>query len=640
VLVTDGEGRPVERYEYSPFGERWIFVDSTPPRIEQVLAVGQEIRLELSEEVDLERLRAALGTGVTLRSQVTAGYFDLTIEQPVTEGREAGRRLVLRPADPGSWPAANEAVELILAPGLLADHFDNVDGAGFTQSFPWPATARVVEDTTPPRVTELCVEPSGRLKLTFSETPRLADLQRITRVDGATLAWTLAEDGYTVLSNAPLAAGSHSLTILGEEPLDLAELALAAEFRRDFEVVSGAGQLVFQAPHAGQVDESTLLNVFGFHGLPRDPETGFLYARNRYYDPTMGRFVSTDPMGYVDGPNSYQFALNNPAVYSDPMGLCVLGLRCRDLPGFYWDYLKGVTSDLGGMALGLADLATLGTISDARTSLATFREAEGSLIDRYAAARIAGLKARMNTVTLGFSGAEDKTDHLKTLIGFKQLEQAGTLLGTAVANGDWEMGLEGVGKLLEGAGALAGTVSLAAGPAAKAGIIPRPGMAAAGARGGQLQISASATTGNPAAISRGLGKLSSRQARLLEMLTGEGSSTILPKRAVRLKDLAALTAETGDEFAMFTRGSQRMIMRGSSGSVPVTPEIASQMAGRGWRWSGHTHPGTGQQVLRSSIGDRAVLSAFGRGRSVVYNSVGQHSLFGPNGDLLLGWRPW
>jgi RHS repeat-associated protein len=55
-------------------------------------------------------------------------------------------------------------------------------------------------------------------------------------------------------------------------------------------------------------------------------ETGLVYARNRYYDPELGRFISVDPMGYVDGPNVYAFAGNDPANLSDPLGLC-LGLN-------------------------------------------------------------------------------------------------------------------------------------------------------------------------------------------------------------------------------------------------------------------------------------------------------------------------
>lgn len=42
--------------------------------------------------------------------------------------------------------------------------------------------------------------------------------------------------------------------------------------------------------------------------------------RNRYLDPAAGRFLTPDPIGYVDGPNSYQGFLNNPVDFRDPLG--------------------------------------------------------------------------------------------------------------------------------------------------------------------------------------------------------------------------------------------------------------------------------------------------------------------------------
>ncbi|MEM1206723.1 MAG: RHS repeat-associated core domain-containing protein, partial [Acidobacteriota bacterium] len=63
---------------------------------------------------------------------------------------------------------------------------------------------------------------------------------------------------------------------------------------------------------------SALGNDFSFHGLQHDEVTGFVYARNRSLDPETGRFVSVDPYGYVDGPSTYQYALNNPASFLDP----------------------------------------------------------------------------------------------------------------------------------------------------------------------------------------------------------------------------------------------------------------------------------------------------------------------------------
>jgi len=57
----------------------------------------------------------------------------------------------------------------------------------------------------------------------------------------------------------------------------------------------------------------------GFTGYIADRETGLCYARSRMYSPGLGRFVSRDPMVYVDGPSVYQ-AFFVPAG-TDPFGL-------------------------------------------------------------------------------------------------------------------------------------------------------------------------------------------------------------------------------------------------------------------------------------------------------------------------------
>ena len=35
----------------------------------------------------------------------------------------------------------------------------------------------------------------------------------------------------------------------------------------------------------------------------------------------LARFIQPDSLGYTDAPSMYQFALNSPATYGDPMGL-------------------------------------------------------------------------------------------------------------------------------------------------------------------------------------------------------------------------------------------------------------------------------------------------------------------------------
>ena len=45
------------------------------------------------------------------------------------------------------------------------------------------------------------------------------------------------------------------------------------------------------------------------------------YYRARYYDPTLRRFLSEDPMGFAGGDhNLYRYVGNNPANFTDPSG--------------------------------------------------------------------------------------------------------------------------------------------------------------------------------------------------------------------------------------------------------------------------------------------------------------------------------
>src|SRR6185437_2173269 len=48
---------------------------------------------------------------------------------------------------------------------------------------------------------------------------------------------------------------------------------------------------------------------------------GFVYLRNRWYDPTTGRFLTQDPIGLAGGVNLYAYAGNNPISFDDPFGL-------------------------------------------------------------------------------------------------------------------------------------------------------------------------------------------------------------------------------------------------------------------------------------------------------------------------------
>jgi RHS repeat-associated protein len=69
------------------------------------------------------------------------------------------------------------------------------------------------------------------------------------------------------------------------------------------------------------IPKSSIGNNILFHGREYDYEMNLYYFRARYYDPIMGRFLSTDPMGYADSMNLYQGFNMNPFNFGDPWGL-------------------------------------------------------------------------------------------------------------------------------------------------------------------------------------------------------------------------------------------------------------------------------------------------------------------------------
>ncbi len=62
-------------------------------------------------------------------------------------------------------------------------------------------------------------------------------------------------------------------------------------------------------------------NPFLFTGREYDAETGLYYCRGRYYSPTLGRFISRDPVRYSAGdPNLYRYVADRPTGSVDPTG--------------------------------------------------------------------------------------------------------------------------------------------------------------------------------------------------------------------------------------------------------------------------------------------------------------------------------
>jgi RHS repeat-associated protein len=67
--------------------------------------------------------------------------------------------------------------------------------------------------------------------------------------------------------------------------------------------------------------DGTVTNPFQYTARERDDETSLYYYRARYYDTSVGRFVSEDPIRFSGGADFYTYVDNDPPNFSDPNGL-------------------------------------------------------------------------------------------------------------------------------------------------------------------------------------------------------------------------------------------------------------------------------------------------------------------------------
>jgi RHS repeat-associated protein len=99
-------------------------------------------------------------------------------------------------------------------------------------------------------------------------------------------------------------------------------------------LVDGDGNLVSRIVYDGfgnvesGDDGSSLGGDFRFQGQWLESESGLYYMRARDYDSETGLFLSRDPVDVqeqgVEAFNPYQFAFNNPLVFSDPTGMITI----------------------------------------------------------------------------------------------------------------------------------------------------------------------------------------------------------------------------------------------------------------------------------------------------------------------------
>jgi RHS repeat-associated protein len=188
----------------------------------------------------------------------------------------------------------------------------------------------------------------GHLSQVLSGGSALASYQydafsrRITKtVGGSTTAFL--HDGWQVIQE--LAGGIPTANLLTGLRMDEIFRRSTTTSSSDY-LVNALGTVVALTDSSGAIQTSYGYEPYGVSTqsgstttnnltfTAREQDVGaFYHYRNRYYDASLSRFISEDPIGLLGGSNAYTYAAGNPVSYSDPTGLFALPLPLPVLPG-------------------------------------------------------------------------------------------------------------------------------------------------------------------------------------------------------------------------------------------------------------------------------------------------------------------
>ncbi|MBA3721324.1 MAG: RHS repeat-associated core domain-containing protein [Parachlamydiaceae bacterium] len=114
---------------------------------------------------------------------------------------------------------------------------------------------------------------------------------------------------------------------------------------------SAFGSEIIYAGAGYELDQSAIGNPWRFSSKRNDPFTNFIFFGRRYYDPSIGRWTTPDPLSFYDGPNLYTYVQNNPLTQCDLYGLFSISSVWDTLVNSFaagWYYLKNSSNNAWG----------------------------------------------------------------------------------------------------------------------------------------------------------------------------------------------------------------------------------------------------------------------------------------------------
>lgn len=121
------------------------------------------------------------------------------------------------------------------------------------------------------------------------------------------------------------------------------------------------------------------------------------------------------------------------------------------------------------------------------------------------------------------------------------------------------------------------------------------------------------------AIRNGKAGLSDVRKAILNKVPNSGDDCSFERDSVTPRDIAYLSAATGDEFALLRGKDEDIVFHGKGGKCQMGSELVEQLRSRRYRLVAHTHPDYGEIV--ASAEDREFLKYIGQKSSLIISYI-------------------